>query len=362
MSIEPASLGMGLIRPLLFRMDAEDAHHLGLDVLSRVSALPRVLEALASCSIVKDESLRVRAMGLDFANPLGVAAGLDKGAVALPALAALGFGAIEAGTITPLPQEGNPRPRVFRLEEDGAVINRMGFPSEGASVVAARLDALSRKGKGRALLGINVGRNKATPNEAATDDYLAALAPLRAHADYVAVNVSSPNTPGLRSLQDPGSLRRLVEAVVGMASPAPVVVKLSPDLSPEDLDGAIDACLEAGARGLIVANTSLARPASLRCQETALEAGGLSGTPLLEGTVALVAHARRRAGGGVAIIGAGGIASADDAWRVLAAGADLVQIYTAFIYGGPALPARILRGLRDRLRREGRSSVTELRG
>ena len=343
--IEPAGILMALARPLLFALDAEAAHHAALALLRRVSGLPRVLDALAHAHahVTRDPALHVEAFGLRFPNPLGVAAGLDKDAVAIPALAALGFGFVEAGTVTPRPQDGNDRPRVFRLPCDGAAINRLGFPSEGADAVAARLRALVPRPP--CVVGVNLGKNKQTPNERAAEDYVAALHRLHDVADYFVVNVSSPNTPGLRALQDPTSLRALVEPVVAAAGETPVLVKLSPDMNDGDFDASCDAAIAAGARGLVVANTTVQRPPGLGCTQRAREAGGLSGLPLRARAVDLVARARRVAGSAPGIIGVGGVASAQDAQRLLDAGANLVQAYTAFVYAGPGLARRVLEGL-----------------
>ncbi len=342
--VEPASLAMALARPLLFAMDAEAAHHAALAVLRRASALPRVLDALASgACAARDPRLAVEVLGLRFPNPLGVAAGLDKDAVAIPALAALGFGFVEAGTVTPEPQEGNEKPRVFRLPPDGAAINRLGFPSEGAVAVAARLRALGSRPP--CIVGVNIGKNKRTPNDRAAADYVAALGVLRGAGDYVVINVSSPNTPGLRALQDAASLKAIVGPVVAAAGGKPVLVKLSPDMEDADFDAACESALGAGARGLVVANTSSRRPADLRCVQRSGEAGGLSGLPLRARALQLVGRARRLAGTGPGIIGVGGVASGDDARRLLEAGADLVQAYTAFVYAGPGFARRVLRDL-----------------
>ena len=340
--IEPASLLHALARPVLFSLEAERAHELALDLLERVSSMPRIMASLASCHAHRDERLRVEAFGLSFANPLGVAAGLDKDARAVPALAALGFGHVEVGTVTPRPQPGNPSPRVFRLVEDGALVNRLGFPSQGAAAVAARLAAMGARS---CIVGVNLGRNKETSNERAQDDYVEGLETLRDVGDYFVVNVSSPNTPGLRQLQSPEALTSLMSSVVRSASGKPVLVKLAPDLDDAQLDASLDAAAAGGAAGFVIGNTTLSRPASLRCGAFAREAGGLSGTPLLERTIALVGHARRRLDGTLPIIGVGGVSSAADASLVMAAGATLVQAYTAFVYAGPGFAGRVLRGL-----------------
>lgn len=340
--VEPASLLHAFARPVLFALEAERAHELALDLLERVSGMPRVQAALASIHGHRDERLRVEAFGLSFPNPLGVAAGLDKDARAIPALAALGFGHVEVGTVTPRPQAGNPPPRVFRLVEDGALVNRLGFPSRGAAAVAARLEAAGARS---CIVGVNLGRNKETPNERATDDYVEALETLRDAGDYFVVNVSSPNTPGLRELQSSEALTSLVSSVARAASGRPVLVKLAPDLDDAQLEACLDAAGAGGAAGFVLGNTTIARPATLKCAAIAREAGGLSGLPLIERTVGLVGRASRLLDGRLPIIGAGGISSAQDAERVMAAGAALVQAYTAFVYAGPGFAGRLLRGL-----------------
>ena len=339
--IAPASPLHALLRPLLFLGDAEAAHDMAMDTMEIAGRFPRVLAHVARCHAVASPGLRTRALGLDFGNPLGVAAGLDKDARALPALAALGFGHVEIGTITPKPQPGNPRQRIWRLPEDGALVNSMGFPSQGAARVAQRLAA---SGPRACLVAVNLGRNKDTPNERAEDDYLEALELLQPHGDWFVVNVSSPNTPGLRKLQDPASLRRLVEAVVSASAGKAVAVKLSPDLDDAAFDAALDAAGAGGARGVTCANTTSSRPARLMSRNAALP-GGLSGAPLLRRMLDLVARTRIRGGDRLDVTAVGGIATAQDARRALEAGASLVQVYTAFVYAGPGLARAMLRGL-----------------
>ena len=312
-----------------------------------------------------DGRLAQTVLGLAFDNPLGLAAGLDKQGAAAPAWAALGFGFVEVGTVTPRPQPGNPRPRLFRLPADRAIINRFGFNSLGAAEVARNLAATWPV---RPRVGVNLGRNRQTPNEHAADDYVRAVEVLHPYADFFVVNVSSPNTSGLRDLQESRALRTLVEQVVQRTrdlttrTAIPVLVKVSPDMSPTDLLASIDAAVEGGAAGIVATNTTLERR-SLRSQDSLVkERGGLSGAPLREASSAacrvLYAHVGRK----VPIVGVGGIFSADDAYERLRAGASLVQIYTGLIYEGPGLVARILRGLNERLRRDGVSNVSEVIG
>jgi dihydroorotate dehydrogenase len=348
-----------IARPLLFRLDAEDAHHLGLGALELASSFPSLLAAVASRHRVDDPRLRVRAFGRELANPLGLAAGFDKDARAVPALAALGFGHVEVGTVTPRAQPGNERPRVFRLPEDQCLVNRLGFPSEGAARAAARLAALPPV---PCAIAVNVGRNKATPNEGAAEDCAEAAAAVAPRADWLVVNVSSPNTPGLRALQEAASLARLLDAVREAAPGAPVLVKLAPDLGDDALDEALDAIADAGAAGVVLANTTTSRPATLRSREAAREGGGLSGPVLLPRTEQLVKHAFRRLGGRLPIVATGGVSSGADAWRLVRAGATLVQAYTAFIHEGPVFATEVLRGLVAEMERSGARTLDEARG
>jgi dihydroorotate dehydrogenase len=345
------------LRPALFALDAERAHDLTIGALSH-GLVQRALHATVGATAAGDV-LRQQVFGLAFDNPIGLAAGLDKQGVAVAAWAALGFGFAEIGTVTPRPQPGNPRPRLFRLPDDRALINRFGFNSLGAARVARNLSA-DRPPAMR--VGVNLGRNKDTPNQAAVDDYVAAAEMLRPHAEYFAVNVSSPNTAGLRDLQESRALRQLLESVVAAARGVPVLVKVSPDLSAADLVHAVDAALEGGAAGVIATNTTLARNGLRAPAALAAEAGGLSGVPLCAAATdacrVLFRHLRGRA----PIVGVGGIFTADDAYRRIRAGAALVQIYTGLIYEGPGLVTRLLDGVAQRLQRDGFSNVREAIG
>jgi dihydroorotate dehydrogenase len=330
-------------------LDAEDAHR--ASILALRAARP-VLRAGAD-----DPILATRLWGLDFPNPVGLAAGFDKHAEAPDALLGLGFGSVEIGSVTPRPQPGNPRPRVFRLPEDGAVINRYGFNSEGIDAVAARLAGRARRG----VLGVNLGKNKETAD--AAEDYAAGAAALARFADYLVVNVSSPNTPGLRALQDRGVLDALIARVQSAmpASPPPLLVKIAPDMAAEDL---ADIAAVARARrldGIIVSNTTIARPPELRGAARG-EAGGLSGRPLFVSSTAVLREMRRLTGGEIALVGVGGVAAGGDAYAKIRAGATLVQLYTALVYEGPGLVARIKRDLAALLRRDGFRSVAEAVG
>ncbi|HJP71317.1 MAG TPA: quinone-dependent dihydroorotate dehydrogenase [Candidatus Limnocylindria bacterium] len=317
------------VRPLLFLADAEAIHHLTLRLLG--SPIGRALAPLASGASVPDPS-PVELMGLRFRNRVGLGAGFDKDGVAIRGWAALGFGFIELGTVTPRAQSGNPRPRLFRLPADEALINRMGFNNAGADALARRIaDARPQLPEGF-VIGVNIGRNRDTADEGAADDYAAAARAVADVADYLVINVSSPNTPGLRGLQDPNRLTELLSVVRVAAPSPPLLVKLSSDLDSPLRVALADAVAAAGAAGVIVSNTTTDR-AGIR-SPAASETGGLSGQPLLERTVAAVEAV---CGRGLAVIASGGIGSARDASRLLDAGADLVQVWTGMIYAGPGL-------------------------
>jgi dihydroorotate dehydrogenase len=340
------------LMPLMRLMDPETAHTLAL----------RALRAgLAGRAAVP--ALPVEAMGLSFRNPLGLAAGFDKNAVAARPLFALGFGFVEVGTITPRPQAGNPRPRLFRLAEDGAVINRMGMNNVGWEAVSARIAAMRAEGPLPGPLGVNVGINKDC-DDPVRDTGLLVEGAARV-GDYVTVNVSSPNTPGLRDLQAADRLAALLEASrQGLARAGrtiPVVVKIAPDLHHDALGPIIETALGAGVSGLIVSNTTIARPDTLRSRHRG-ETGGLSGRPLFAPATAMLRAAARIAAGRLVLIGAGGVASGADAYAKIRAGASLVQLYSAMAYAGPALPARILAELAALLARDGFRRVEEAVG
>jgi dihydroorotate dehydrogenase len=330
-----------LARPLLFSLDAEGAHQLTLALLRAASQAPAALRLLRRALGADDPRLAVEAFGLRFPNPVGLAAGLDKNALALPAWAGLGFGHVEVGTVTPMPQPGNPRPRIFRLPEREALINRMGFPNDGAARIAARLAA--RPADLPLIVGGNVGKGIDTPLERAVDDYEAAARAIAPHVDYLAVNVSSPNTPGLRRLQAPEQAAAILRRVRASAA-RPVLLKLAPDLELDALDDIVAAAREAGAAGLVATNTTMARQ-GVEGSARAAEAGGLSGAPLRARALRFTARLCELAGSELPVVAAGGVASPADARERLAAGARLVQLYTGLVYAGPALPARILAGL-----------------
>jgi dihydroorotate dehydrogenase len=338
-----------VLLPLLRRIDPERAHNLALYALRL---------GLAGRATNSDEAiLAVDAFGKRFTNPIGLAAGFDKNAVAVRALMHLGFGFVETGTVTPCPQPGNPRPRLFRLDVDHAVINRMGFNNAGLEAFRARLAALPR---GPVLLGANVGINKegAEPER----DYPAMIAAVAPFADYVVINVSSPNTPGLRDLQGEAQLRAILRAVAReVPNRPPVLVKIAPDLPRDGLASIVETCVAEGVQGLIVSNTTISRDPGLR-SPAAREAGGLSGAPLFRLSTAVLARAFLLARGRLALIGVGGVSTGQDALTKISAGASLVQLYTAFAYAGPALIPRLKQELAAALRAAGFASIRDAVG
>ncbi|MFN7957769.1 MAG: quinone-dependent dihydroorotate dehydrogenase [Holophagaceae bacterium] len=333
----------GALRPLIFRLDPETAHNLAFWLGARVAAWPNLPEPEHA------PALRRNVFGLTFPTPLGLAAGLDKGATLLPLWKALGFGHVEIGTVTPRPQPGNPRPRLFRFPEAGLILNRMGFNSEGAEVVAARL----RRRPAGLIVGGNLGKNKETPEALALDDYRTAYRLIAPQVDYIALNVSSPNTPGLRNLQAPEALKPLLAGMLDLRRELglerqPLLLKLAPDLAPEDLDAIVEVAVASGISGLIATNTTLDRGVvaePLRSRVESRGAGGLSGAPLK----AKAREVRRRIlaalRGRLPLVACGGLGSADDVRGSLEDGAALAQIYSALIFEGPALVRRIHRGL-----------------
>ena len=341
---------------LLFLLEAERAHELTLKALGLWSGCGPLLEVPARLLRVEDPRLRVEAFGLTFPNPLGLAAGMDKDARALGAWWALGFGYAEVGTLTPRPQEGNPRPRLFRLPEDRALINRMGFNNEGAEKAARRLQAFRARGLPFPV-GVNLGKNRDTPLERAFEDYLLALEVLEPYGDYFVLNVSSPNTPGLRALQEGPFLDELL-AHLRPATPKPLLLKLSPDLSPEALDEALSLAKKHGLQGLAAVNTTTSRE-GLK-SPLAREPGGLSGRPLQGRALEVLRHLAAGAEG-LHLISVGGIEAPRDVWERLKAGASLVQVYTGFVYGGPLFPRRFLKGLLQIMEAEGVNALGDLR-
>lgn len=324
------------VRPLLFSTDPEAIHQLTLSSLALAgrSSVGRALCRLAT-GVGPSGDAPVELMGLHFRNRVGVGAGFDKDGVALRGWAALGLGFAEVGTVTPQAQPGNARPRLFRLARDEALVNRMGFNNAGADALARRIAAARGHLPEGFVVGVNVGRNRDTPAERSIDDYVAAAAAVAAVAGYLVVNVSSPNTPGLRELERPERIGALLEAVERAAEGRPMLAKLSPDLDPADRDLVLDRLLDSPARGVILSNTTTQRPAVRSAP--AREPGGLSGRPLLPRTLAAVAQARARVGDRLVIVASGGIGSGNEARAALGAGADLVQLWTGLVYAGTAL-------------------------
>jgi len=306
-------------------------------------------------------ALETNVAGLRFPNPIGLAAGFDKNAEVSDAMVALGFGFVEVGTLTPRRQQGNPRPRLFRLEQDRAVINRMGFNNDGQAAAVGRLNGTVRRaiaGSNKGIVGVNIGANKDSTDRVA--DYVAGVRAMSPVADYLTINISSPNTPGLRALQDAGALEELLAAVGETRSGKPIFLKVAPDLGDDDPERIARAAIDHKIDAIIVSNTTVSRPSlKSRC---AAEQGGLSGAPLKPLALDALRRFRRASGGEIPLIGVGGIASADDAWERIRAGASLVQLYTAMVYEGPGIARRIALGLADRLKREGFGNIADVIG
>ncbi len=368
-----------IVRPLLFKTspDPETAHNIALRTLGAIGASKTVSAALRKRFFVTDSALSQTIAGIHFPNPVGLAAGFDKNVKAALGLEALGFGFLELGTVTREPQSGNPRPRVFRLEKDLALINRLGFNNEGADAIARRLSSLRRFS---IPIGISIGKSKTTPLETAVEDYLYSFEKMYSYGDYFAVNVSSPNTPGLRSLQDKDSLNKILSALDAArkklsddiptflrmsecstrdskeSKPKPIFVKIAPDLTNEAIVEILEVCFQNNIDGIIATNTTLAREGlSVMTSET----GGLSGKPLAEKSRRIVSFIRSRAPR-IPIIGVGGIFNGDNAYEMLKAGANLVQIYTGFVYGGPSTVRNINTELLLRMNSDGVKNVSEL--
>ena len=340
-------------RRFLFQLSPETAHKLSLRALAT---------GLTGTQLPRDERLTVQKAGLTFANPLGMAAGYDKNAEVPDALLGLGFGFAEVGTVTPRAQTGNPTPRVFRLTEDAAVINRLGFNNEGHAAVRRRLTG-RRKRPG--IVGVNIGANK--DSEDRIGDYVSGVRTFAALADYLTVNISSPNTPGLRNLQAADALSELLGRVMeargatpgASGGPVPIFLKVAPDLNDAEISAIAKEAIGAGVDGLIVSNTTVSRTGLKSPQRG--EAGGLSGKPLFARSTAVLARMRKAVGPEMAIVGVGGVDSTETAAEKIRAGADLIQLYTGMIYRGPGLPARIVRGLHDLCDRDGLASISALR-
>jgi dihydroorotate dehydrogenase len=327
------------VRPFLFSLDAEAAHRLTIASLRWASGVDVALRAL---TVFQPQPKPRTVFGLSFPNPIGLAAGLDKNGVALPAWQALGFGFIEVGTVTAKAQPGNPKPRIFRLPEQQALINRLGFNNDGADVIAERLRGLRNNGRWPAVpVGINVGKSKVTPLEEATEDYLCSFRLLREFADYITLNVSSPNTPGLRQLQEPAALAALLRAIRDEnPSAKPVLVKIAPDLSSNGLQEIIETCEQNEVAGIIATNTTLDHSS---IPSAIYRGGGLSGAPLREKSTALVRSIATRSA--IPVIASGGICDAKSAREKFEAGAQLLQVYTGYIYRGPRLLRDIMEAI-----------------
>lgn len=344
------SLFDGIARSALFTLDPETAH--GLSITALKSGM------VPACRASRDQRLAVKVAGLNFPNPLGMAAGYDKNAEVPAELARLGFGFVEVGTLTPKPQAGNPKPRIFRLVKDHAVINRLGFNNQGHAEAHARVSGRRRAG----ILGINIGANKDTEDR--VGDYVAGISRFADVADYFTVNISSPNTPGLRNLQTREALSDLLARVLAerdaKTKRIPVFLKIAPDLTEPDLDDIAAECLAHNLDGVIVSNTTLSR-SGLTSDPKTTEAGGLSGPPVFARSTIVLAKMRQKLGAGMPLVGVGGIDSAETAAEKIRAGADLIQLYTGFIYGGPLLPGRIVRGLSEICDRENLTRLSDLR-
>ena len=344
-----------LARPAIFALDPETGHKLAIKALK---SLPSGAHRPGNTS---DSKLAVEVAGLKFPNPVGVAAGFDKDAEVPDALLSLGFGFTEVGSITPRPQAGNPRPRLFRLSEDQAVINRMGFNNAGADAALSRLE--ERKARG-GIVGINIGANKDSEDRIA--DYAQMARVMTPYASYLAVNVSSPNTPGLRALQDEGALSALIDGVIAARAEAagdhlpPIFLKVAPDLEPADIDAISRIAIDKQLGALIVSNTTISRDGLT--SRHAGEVGGLSGQPLRALALERLRDFRKATGGEIALIGVGGIATAEHAWERIKAGASLIQLYSAMVYHGPTLGEEIAKGLAQIMEREGVSSIAEAVG
>lgn len=357
-----------VLKPLIFRLDPERAHDLtsaALALVGRVPVAPTILRAMFS---VRDPILATTCAGLSFANPIGIAAGFDKRALLIGPLGALGFGHVEIGTVTPRPQSGNPLPRMFRLPEDAALINRLGFNSPGMAATARQLRQYrQRSTSGQnppTIVGVNIGKNRDTSIEHATEDYLAAFVALAPMADYVAVNISSPNTPGLRKLHERAALEQLVTALAetnrAMPQPRPLFLKVSPDESDAQIETVVDVGLAAGFSGFIATNTTVAREGLQSAR--AVEVGGLSGQPLAAKARRTLQQIARQTTGRVPLIAVGGIADAEEAYARIRAGASLVQIYTALVYHGPGIAGLLAQGLAQLLHRDGFATISEAVG
>jgi dihydroorotate dehydrogenase len=342
-----------LIKPVMFRLDAETAHEIGMQALR--------LGLVRAEGDVEERSLEIERFGLKFRNPLGVAAGFDKNGVAVNQLAALGFGFVEVGTVTLRPQKGNEKPRLFRLPRDQALINRLGFNNEGAKIVAGRLSQIDRK----CIVGVNIGKNKDVPNEQAVENYLATFELVHPVADYIAVNVSSPNTPNLRELQKGESLKELIDALSERnrsLGRKPLLVKIAPDLTEAEIEAIVEVSRRTDLAGIIATNTTLSRSGLSTSNVDRFGAGGLSGRPLAHRSSQVIASVFRQSDRRLPIIGVGGVFNAVDAFDKVRCGASLLQAYTGFVYQGPAFAPKLNRGLKHLLELNGFRSIDDAVG
>ncbi len=361
-----------LVRPALFEMDSEAAHNLALENLARVSHAPVLCEAMAE--LFSAPALPVKCFGLDFPNPVGLAAGMDKRGVAMPAWAALGFGFSEAGGVTWHEQSGNPQPRMFRGVADEALVNRMGFNNGGAPALATRLSEWKQSGRWpNHPVGINLGKSKITPNDQAAEDYANSFRTLWRLADFFVVNVSSPNTPNLRQLQDKSALDQILVALQQTNSELaqqtgfekkPVLVKVAPDLTFDALDEMLELVGPRQLAGIVATNTTISRPETKEPKLKAIysEMGGLSGRPLRQRSTDVIRHLYQQTHGKLPLIGVGGIFTAEDAWEKICAGASLVQVYTGMVYEGPGIAKAIVEGLKKKVEAEGLKSISDAVG
>jgi dihydroorotate dehydrogenase len=337
-----------IIKPILFKFDPEEVHYFVTANLKRFNKFPGGAALSRAIWDFEDERLEEEVFGLKFKNPVGLAAGFDKNAELMGEMANMGFGFVEVGTVTPLPQDGNPKLRMFRLPADSALINRMGFNNAGVDVVAERIKAFRANAKGiqkELIIGGNIGKNKITPNEEAASDYIKCFDRLFDVVDYFVVNVSSPNTPGLRALQEKEPLMQLLNALQQRNSKngisRPILLKIAPDLTNEQLDDIVEIVQQTHIAGIIATNTTISREGLTSRNELKNETGGLSGKPLTQRSIEVISYLSKKSNGSFPIVGVGGIHSAEDAIEKLNAGASLIQLYTGFIYEGPGLIKRI---------------------
>ena len=338
-----------ILKPILFLFNPEKAHYFTTNMLSTVLAIPGMKSIFAALFQIKDKRLERTVFGIKFPNPVGLAAGFDKEAKLYKDMVHLGFGFIEVGTITPKGQPGNPKPRLFRLTQDDALINRMGFNNEGLAGAVERLKSRNSN----LVIGGNIGKNKVTPNEKATEDYITCFEALFPHVDYFVVNVSSPNTPNLRALQDKKPLTELLSTLQNLnnkkPNPKPILLKIAPDLTNEQLDDIVEIVANTKIAGLIATNTTISREGLKSNPSLVQEMGGLSGKPVRDKSTEVIRYLRKKSNASFPIIGVGGIHSAEDAIEKLDAGCDLVQLYTGFVYEGPALVKSINKGVLARM-------------